>query len=147
MKPFLATLTLAAALAAAGAAQAADHEIRMLNKGERGTMVFEPAFVEAQPGDTIHFIAVDKGHNAETIKGMVPEGVEGFKGKINQDVTYTVEAEGIYGIRCAPHYGMGMVAVISVGKPVNATAAQAVKHPGKAAAVFEDLLGKAVAAN
>jgi pseudoazurin len=146
MRQILATMFVAAALAAAGTAQAAEHEVRMLNKGERGMMVFEPAFVQAQPGDTIHFIAVDKGHNAETIKGMLPEGAEGFKGKIGQDVTYKVEAEGIYGIKCAPHYAMGMVAVISVGEPVNATAAQAVKHPAKAAAVFDELLGKAIAA-
>jgi len=147
MKQSLAILAIAAALAAAGTAQAADHEIRMLNRGEKGTMVFEPAFVEAQPGDTIHFIAADKGHNAETIKGMLPDGVEGFKGKINQDIAYQVEAEGIYGIKCAPHYGMGMVAIIRVGEPVNAAEAQAVRHPGRAAAVMGELLGMAVAAN
>ncbi len=149
MKLIFARMAIAALMAAgtAGAAQAADHEIRMLNKGEKGMMVFEPAFISAQPGDTIRFIATDKGHNAETIKGMLPDGAEAFKGKINEEIAYTVEMEGVYGIKCAPHYGMGMVAVISVGAPVNAAAAQAVKHPGKAKGAFEALIGQAVAAN
>ena len=133
----------ATALALASPAMAAEHEIHMLNKGEKGVMVFEPDLVRAEPGDTIKFVAVDKGHNAETVKGMLPEGVEGFKGKINEEVVFTVEAEGVYGIKCTPHYGMGMVALISVGEPVNLEEAKAVKHPGKAkanfASIFEEL--------
>ena len=46
--------TAALAIAMAGflvvPAFAADHEIHMMNKGEAGTMVFEPAFIQAQPG-------------------------------------------------------------------------------------------------
>ena len=37
-------------------------------------MVFEPAFVKIAPGDTVKFVSTDKGHNAEIIKGMLPEG-------------------------------------------------------------------------
>ena len=37
-------------------------------------MVFEPSFVKIAPGDTVRFVSTDKGHNAETIKGMLPEG-------------------------------------------------------------------------
>ena len=44
----------------------------MLNKGAEGAMVFEPALVKVAPGDTVKFVATDKGHNAETIKGMLP---------------------------------------------------------------------------
>jgi hypothetical protein len=35
-------------------------------------MVFEPALVKIEPGDTVKFVAADKGRNAETIKGMPP---------------------------------------------------------------------------
>jgi len=42
---------------------AADFEVHMLNKGVAGSMVFEPAFVQVQPGDTVTFIPTDKGHN------------------------------------------------------------------------------------
>lgn len=141
-------LAVAGALAmamAAGAAEAAEHEVLMLNKGTKGTMVFEPNFVRAAPGDTIRFVPENKGHNAETIKGMIPDGAEAFKGQMNAEVSVTLEKEGVYGVKCAPHYGMGMVALIVVGEPVNADAAQAVKHPGKAKTAFADLFGQTVA--
>lgn len=145
MKALIATFALGAALAMSGAASAAEHEILMLNKGDKGMMVFVPDYVEAALGDTIRFIATDKGHNAEIIAGMLPEGAATFKGKFNEEIVYTLEQEGVYGIKCAPHYGMGMVALVVVGEPVNAEGAQAVKHPGKARSVFSDLFSKTVA--
>ncbi|WP_159587959.1 pseudoazurin [Chelativorans xinjiangense] len=136
-----------ALLATVGAAIAEEHVIEMHNKGEKGVMVFVPDIVRAAPGDTVRFVAVDKGHNAETIKGMVPENADGFKGKINEEFTVTLEKEGIYGVKCAPHYGMGMVALITVGEPVNTAEAETVKHPGKAGKVFAELFGQVVASN
>ena len=65
-----------AALLLAPAAYAENFDVMMLNKGAEGAMVFEPAFVKAAVGDTITFISTDKGHNAENIKDMLPEGVE-----------------------------------------------------------------------
>ena len=53
----------------------------MLNKGKDGAMVFEPAGVKIAAGDTVTFIPTDKGHNAESIKGMIPDGATEFKGK------------------------------------------------------------------
>jgi len=136
MKRILAVAAIAVAMAAGGAG-AAEHEIRMLNKGEKGVMVFEPDFVQAEVGDTIRFVAVDKGHNAESVKGMLPEGVKTFKGKINEEFVLTLDAEGVYGIKCTPHYSMGMVMLVVAGAPVNIEQARAVKHPGKARGVFE----------
>lgn len=137
-------LILAAALAALVpmAAQAADHEIQMLNKGDKGVMVFQPDFVQAAPGDTVTFVPTDKGHDAESIKGMIPDGAEPFKGKISQPITVTLTTEGVYGVKCTPHYGMGMVALIVVGKPANLEAASAVKQIGKAKARFAELLAQ-----
>ncbi|MET3793747.1 pseudoazurin [Aquamicrobium terrae] len=142
--------TIAAAFAVAllaGAAHAADHQVQMLNKGEKGSMVFQPDFIVAQPGDTVTFVPTDKSHDAESIKGMIPEGAEPFKGKINEQITVTVEKEGVYGVKCTPHYGMGMVALIVVGKPVNLEEAKAVKQVGKAKKVFAELLEQAAATN
>lgn len=136
MRRILAAAAIAA-LMAAGGAHAAEHEIRMLNKGEKGVMVFEPGFVKAEIGDTVRFVPVDKGHNAEGIKGMLPEGVKIFKGKINEELVLTLDAEGVYGIKCTPHYSMGMVMLVVAGAPVNLEEAKAVKHPGKARTVFE----------
>ncbi|WP_417840022.1 pseudoazurin [Tritonibacter scottomollicae] len=126
----------------AAVAQAETFEVKMLNKGEAGAMVFEPDYVKAMPGDVIHFIATDKGHNVESIKGMLPEGSESFKSKFNVDYELTVDAEGLYGIKCTPHYGMGMVALIQVGDAVNLEAAQGVKQRGKSKGRFEDLFAR-----
>jgi pseudoazurin len=136
-------LAVAAALAMPIAAEAAEHEIMMLNKGTAGAMVFEPAFLEVAVGDSVTFVPVDKGHDAVSIKGMVPVGAEPFKGKINQEITVVFDAPGVYGVKCVPHYGMGMVALIVAGDAVNLDAALSVKHPGKAkvafAAMFDEL--------
>ncbi len=59
-------------------------EVKMLNRGEGDTMVFEPEFVSAEVGDTIKFIATDRSHNAESIKDMVSEWQEEFAGKIKK---------------------------------------------------------------
>lgn len=142
MKRMIALLALGAAVVLSSAAGAAEIEIKMLNKGERGAMVFEPDFVKAAVGDTIRFVAVDKGHNAEAIKGMIPEGATPFKGKINEEVSVTLDKEGVYGVKCMPHYAMGMVALIEVGKPVNLEEAKAVKQAGKAKTVFDELFAQ-----
>jgi len=137
-----AAATLMLALPLAGGAQAADHQVQMLNKGEKGVMVFQPDFVQVMPGDTVTFVPTDKSHDAESIKGMIPEGAEPFKGNLNEQITVTFDKEGVYGVKCTPHYGMGMVALVVVGKPVNLEAASAVKQTGKAKKVFEELLAQ-----
>ena len=146
MKHLAAILALGVATALVQQAGAAEHEIRMLNKGEKGVMVFEPDILRAAPGDSVRFVVVDKGHNAEIIKGMMPEGAEPFKGKINEEIVVTFDKEGVYGVKCQPHYGMGMVALIEVGNPVNLDEAKAVKQSGKAKAAFAELFGQVVAA-
>ena len=124
------------------AAYAENFDVLMLNKGAEGAMVFEPAFVQAAVGDTITFISTDKGHNAEGIEGMLPEGVEEFKSDMGKDYVLTLTAEGLYGIKCTPHYAMGMVALIQAGAPVNKDAVMAVGMRGKAKTRFEPLLAQ-----
>lgn len=147
MNRIITALALGAAVFFAGAAGAAEIEVKMLNKGEKGDMVFEPDLIVAAPGDTIRFVPTDKGHNVETIKGMFPEGAKAFKSKFNEDFSVTLDAEGVYGVKCTPHYSMGMVALIRVGEPANAETAQAVKQTGKAKALFTELFGQVLAAN
>lgn len=120
-------------LALAGAGLAAEHEVQMLNKGEAGMMVFQPAFVKAEPGDVIHFVPTDKSHNVEAIKDILPEGVETFKSKINEEYSLTVTEPGLYGVKCTPHFAMGMVGLIQVGDaPANLDAAKGAKLSKKA---------------
>jgi pseudoazurin len=131
---FLKTLILATPIAAiAGSVAAADFEVHMLNKGADGVMVFEPLLTKIQPGDTVTFVPTDKGHNAETVKDMIPNGAEAFKGKTNETVKETFSAPGVYVIKCLPHFSMGMVAVVTVGNaPANLDAVKAGKLPNKA---------------
>ncbi|MBL0935454.1 MAG: pseudoazurin [Rhizobiaceae bacterium] len=138
----LAAATLMAGIMAALPAIAADHEVRMLNMGEDGQrMVFEPAYLEIEPGDTVTFLATDPSHNSEIIAGMLPEGAEGWKGRINEELTVTFDQEGIYGYKCLPHYGMGMVGIVKVGEAApNLDDAKAVRHPGQAAKRMAELL-------
>jgi pseudoazurin len=114
----------------------------MLNKGAEGFMVFEPSFVKAGPGDTVKFVATDKGHNVETIAGMLPEGASPVAGKMGQDTSVKFDKPGVYGVKCTPHYGMGMVAMVVVGTPTNQDTAKAVNHPGKAKQVFTTMFGR-----
>ena len=143
MKNILAIFAVAvSALLASVAANAAEHEVKMLNKSAKGIMVFEPDVVKVAPGDSVHFVAADKGHNVESIDGMIPEGAAPFKGEMNKDVTVTLDKPGVYGFKCKPHYAMGMVGLVIVGDPVNKSTAAAVEQKGKAKKKFEDLLGQ-----
>lgn len=134
-RQFTMIATVAAlAFAIPGLAAAADFEVKMLNKGTDGAMVFEPAGIKIAPGDTVTFTPVDKGHNAESIKGMIPDGAAEFKGKMNEQIKVTFDVPGLYGVKCAPHAGMGMVAAILVGEApaANLDAFNAAKLPKKA---------------
>ena len=137
-------LTCALMLGATGATAAETHVVQMLNKhpdDPKQRQVFYPSIVRAEVGDTIQFVSVDKGHNAASIDGMIPEGAEPWKSKINEDFEITVTEEGIYGYQCTPHYGMGMVGLILVGDhSANLDQVLTVKHRGKARQVFDELL-------
>jgi pseudoazurin len=126
-----ATAVISSALAFA--AQAADHEIHMLNKGKDGAMVFEPGGLKVAPGDTVTFVPTDKSHNAESVKDLIPVGAEAFKGKMNEAIKITFTVPGAYIVKCAPHFGMGMAAVVVVGDaPANLDAVKSAKLPKKA---------------
>ncbi len=124
------------------------HEIKMLNKGSDGEkMVFEPAFLKANVGDTIKFLPVDKGHMVEGLKnpGALPAGIKAWKGGLNKEVTVVLEKEGVYLYKCMPHMAMGMVGLVVAGKASNFDAAQKVKFTGKAKMRMDDYLKKAEA--
>lgn len=132
----------AGAMLFANATSAAEFEVKMLNKGVKGEMVFEPDVVRIAVGDTVHFTVVDRGHrhDAATIEGMLPEGAEPFRGEPDEDLTVTFVVPGVYGYKCTPHYlGYGMVGLVIVGDPVNLEAAKAVKHMGLANARFAEI--------
>lgn len=131
------------AILAPSQAYAAEHEVHMLNKGEAGAMVFEPALIRIAAGDTVKFVPTDRGHNAESIRDMMPEGAEPFKGAIGKEVSATFTVPGVYGIKCLPHLGMGMVALVVVDDPAsNLEAAKAAKNPPKAKERFDAMFAE-----
>lgn len=136
---------LAGLLLSVSPAAAKEYQVKMLNKAADGSlMVFEPAFLKVAPGDTVKFVATQKGHNAETIAGMAPSGAPAFKGKIDEEISVKFTREGVYGYKCLPHLGMGMVGVIQVGKATNKAdiVAAAQKLPGLGKKRMNALLGQ-----
>lgn len=88
--------------------------IKMLNKLGKERMVYSEKIVRINVGDEIFWESTDKGHNVEFIKGGVPEGVELFKSKIDEDVTYKFTIPGIYAYWCSPHKSLGMIGFVVV---------------------------------
>jgi pseudoazurin len=137
----LITLAVVSLACAVTAVSAAEHEIKIKNSNGKGKfMVFEPDFLKVEPGDTVKFTLVDKNHNAESIKEVWPEGVEPLKGEMNSDAEFVVEKPGYYGIKCHPHYTMGMVALIVAGEPTNKAQLDAFTAPGGAKKRWDELV-------
>ena len=141
---FRSVLALGALLAcvSAPAASASQFEVRMLNQGADGMMQFDPQLLKISPGDTVHFAATDKGHNVQSIDGMIPAGAKPFSGAIGQDLTVTFSAPGVYGYRCLPHGSLGMVGLVVVGNAANEAAAKSAALPGAAGRVFAKLFDR-----
>ena len=112
--------------------------------GEDGRFVYSPQLVRIKPGETVTFVATDKGHDAVSIAGMLPGGAQPLKVPFNKDGSFTLTEPGVYGIRCTPHVGLGMVTVIVVGEPTNLEAAEAAasKLPPKARERMQALLSQ-----
>ena len=89
--------------------EGSEHTIKMLNSGEGGQMIFEPAVIKVSKGDTIHVKA----------EGMVPAGAKSWAGEMNSDISVTLDTEGVYVYQCDPHVMMAMIGVIQVGEAVN----------------------------
>ena len=58
---------------------AANYEVKMLDNGKDGGMVFELGFLKAEVGDTVTFVPTNKGHWVQS--KAVPEGAEKFLSK------------------------------------------------------------------
>lgn len=126
---------------------AADHTVEMLNDGGDGQyMVFKPEVLKVEVGDTVTFKPTDPGHNAQTMTEIWPEGAEEFKGEIGQEVSYKVEKPGVYGVKCLPHYMMGMMMLIVAGDPENADQVESFEPPQMAAERWQKIKGEFEAA-
>ena len=116
-------------------------EVKSLNRSSTGIFAFSPDLVRIEPGDTINFVATDKGHQVYSVPGMIPEGAQPFDAKISQDIKATFTVPGIYVIACRPHMTMGMIGVVLVGDPINIDKLDPSSLPDKARTKLETLLG------
>ena len=83
-------------------------------------MVFEPAVLKINKGDTVNFVATDAAHNSASLPGMIPVGAGTWTSELSQDISVTFDVEGLYAYQCTPHAVMAMVGVIQVGEnPAN----------------------------
>ena len=123
------------------------HEVEMLNKAPDSNerQVFNPPVLKIAKGDTVKFVATDRGHNSEANADLMPEGAEGWSGKINEDVEVTLDVEGVYGYYCTPHQSAGMVGLILVGDVTQEMldAAAEVRQRGRARQRMEEYLAEA----
>jgi pseudoazurin len=120
-------------------------EVEMLNKNEAGDrMVFSQELIRADVGDIIRFVPTDKSHNAQSVKGALPEGQEPFRGKINKAVEYEVTETGLTAVVCLPHQSMGMVALVVAGDDFsNVADVLNARIPGKGGQKIEALIEEA----
>ena len=116
MKTSLPIAIMLATFLLSGNIYAAEHQVKMLNSGANGYMVFEPAVLSVQLGDTVTFVATDMAHNSASVAGMIPEGASPWHGEISSDITVTFDEAGVYVYQCTPHAMMAMVGVINVGE-------------------------------
>ena len=131
-----ALLALAFASGPSPDARAGEIEVKALNRGPSGVVfVFAPELVRIEPGDSINFVATDKGHEVHSVPGMIPEGAQLFEGRMNQDVKVSFTVPGVYVVSCRPHTAMGMVAVVSsenLSTSTNRFQAHSRARPGQA---------------
>jgi len=120
---------------------AANETVEMLNKMDNESMVYSKKIVKINVGDTVFWKATDKGHNVEFVKGGIPENVEKFKSKFNEDAEYTFTVPGIYAYWCTPHKSMGMIGFVVVGgDKSNLEAIKNIKFSGKSKKIAPDLI-------
>ena len=138
--------TLGLLMAMAMPAFAQDVTVEMWNKDpddKKRKMVFSQEIVTIEAGQSVEWLATDKGHNVQIIAG--PEGYElPKKSKLSKDVTLTFDQEGVYVYVCTPHASMGMIGIVVVGDLTQegVDAIKDAKVKGKSKKKFKQLLAE-----
>lgn len=121
-------ITLAAAIATlAGAAlpsnaSAGTTIVKMVTDEASGDLIFQPAQINIQPGDTVVWVQADADneHNVAAYPDKIPEGTSPFvspmMGKAGDSWVMTFDTEGSYFYHCHPHEAAGMKGLIVVGR-------------------------------
>ena len=140
----LTTLGLLMAMATSAFAESAT--VEMWNKDpedKKRKMVFSEEIVAIEAGESVTWLATDKGHNVQMIDG--PDGYDlPKKSKLSKDVTLTFDQEGVYVYVCTPHASMGMIGIVVVGELTQEAvdAIRDAKVRGKSKKKFKALLAE-----
>ena len=138
--------TLGLLMAMATSAFADNATVEMWNKDpddKKRKMVFSEEIVVVEPGESVTWLATDKGHNVQMIDG--PDGVDlPKKSKLSKDVTLTFDEPGVYVYVCTPHASMGMIGIVVVGELTQEgiDAVRDAKVKGKSKKKFKTLLAE-----
>ncbi len=89
---------------------------------------FDPAVAFVKPGDTVKFTNM-AGHDTVSVDGMIPEGAQGWKSAMGEELAVTLDKEGVYIYKCSPHVSLGMAGAIVVGEGDPANLEQVRKSP------------------
>ena len=95
------------------------YKVKMLNQGDQGSMIFEPAFIKINTCDSINFEMSDAGHNAVTV--AAPAGSVPFDTKYKPSTIVKFDVNGLYLYKFAPHAMMAMAGLIQVSDASNKT--------------------------
>ena len=96
--------------------------VKMVTDEASGDLIFEPAKINIQPGDTVVWVQADADneHNVAAYSDKIPEGTSPFvspmMGKAGDSWVMTFDAEGSYCYHCHPHEAAGMKGLIVVGR-------------------------------
>ena len=138
--------TLGLLMVMATSAFADNATVEMWNKdpdNKKRKMVFSQEIVTIEPGESVNWIATDRGHNVELIDG--PDGVKlAKKSKLGKDVTIEFDTPGVYVYVCSPHASMGMIGIVVVGELTQegVDAIKDAKLRGKSKKKFKALLAE-----
>jgi len=106
---------------------------------------FQPNIITVNVGDTIEFVPSPKGHNSESIEGMIPKCAKPWKTPSGERSKVKFDVPGYYGYKCAPHYEIGMVGLIIVKSNNminNLDKIKEINHPELANKAFKEIWKK-----
>ena len=117
----------------------ANYQVTMNNRDSAGNrLAFDKEILSISSGDSVTWLAVDKGHNIEMVSS--PNNLK-FSSSTGEEVTLTLEDPGIYYYRCSPHKSAGMIGLIIVDNNYsNIEQIKSSNAPGKAKVKLNSLL-------
>ena len=116
IKAFTAGMLLSLTYSAIGTAK--EHTVKLLTVDDnRQTMIMEPSYIRISKGDVVNFVTSDTTHNAQSL--ILPEGAKPFTTELGKSQKVAFSVEGAYLYKCTPHFALGMLGVIQVGRVKN----------------------------